>query len=69
MSEFIFRGIEFLLTGLSSQQERDLEAHIRNSGGMILSDIPSPNSKGKRSSTLSCMQLPIILCKRKVGSS
>jgi hypothetical protein len=69
MNEFIFRGREFLLTGLSSHKERDLEALIRNSGGVILYDIPSPpNSKGKRSSTLSCSQLPIILCKRKVCS-
>ncbi|GAU28230.1 hypothetical protein TSUD_118370 [Trifolium subterraneum] len=61
-------GREFLLTGLSSHKGRDLEALIRNSGGVILYDIPSPpNSKGKRSSNLSCLQLPIILCKRKHG--
>ncbi|KAK2439981.1 hypothetical protein QL285_011444 [Trifolium repens] len=70
MNEFIFRGREFLLTGLSSHKERDLEALIRNSGGVILYDIPSPpNSKGKRSSTLSCSQLPIILCKRKLQTT
>jgi len=69
MNEFIFRGREFLLTGLSSQKERELEALIRNSGGVILYDIPSPpNSKGKRSSTLSGLQLPIILCNKKVCS-
>lgn len=67
VNEFIFRGTEFLLTGLSSQKEKDVETLIRNSGGVILYDIPSPpNSRGKRSSTLSCVQLPIILCKRKV---
>ncbi|XP_045823009.1 uncharacterized protein LOC123915806 isoform X2 [Trifolium pratense] len=70
VSELIFQGREFLLTGLSSYKERDLEALIRNSGGVILYDIPSPpNSKGKRSSTLSCSQLPIILCKRKLQST
>lgn len=67
MNEFIFKGTEFLLTGLSSQKERDTEALIRNSGGVVLFDIPSPpNSRGKRSSTLSRMQLPIILCRKKV---
>nr|XP_027190464.1 uncharacterized protein LOC113786655 [Cicer arietinum] len=66
VNEFIFRDTEFLLTGLSSQKERNLEALIRSSGGVILYDIPSPpNSKSKRSSTLSCLQLPIILCNRK----
>ncbi|AES68674.2 hypothetical protein MTR_3g013490 [Medicago truncatula] len=69
-NEFIFRGREFLLTGLSSQKERELEALIRNSGGVILYDIPSPpNSKGKRSSTLSCLQLPIILCNKKLQTA
>lgn len=69
VNEFIFRGIEFLLTGLPSQKERELEALIRSSGGVVLYDIPSPpNSKGKKSSTLSCLQLPIILCKKKVCS-
>lgn len=63
----ILQGTEFLLTGLSSQKERDMEALIRNSGGVVLTDIPSPpNLRGKRSSTLSRLQLPIILCMRKV---
>ncbi|XP_057458592.1 uncharacterized protein LOC130749280 [Lotus japonicus] len=67
VNEFIFKGTEFLLTGLSSQKERDTEALIRNSGGVVLFDIPSPpNSRGKRSSTLSRMQLPIILCRKKL---
>ncbi|CAI8595958.1 unnamed protein product [Vicia faba] len=70
VNEFIFRGREFLLTGLPSQMERELEALIRSSGGVILYDIPSPpNSKGKKSSTLSCLQLPIILCKKKLQTT
>ncbi|CAL5201390.1 unnamed protein product [Lathyrus oleraceus] len=70
VNEFIFRGIEFLLTGLPSQKERELEALIRSSGGVVLYDIPSPpNSKGKKSSTLSCLQLPIILCKKKLQTT
>ena len=67
VNEFIFQGTEFLLTGFSSQKERDTEALIRNAGGVVLSDIPSPpNSRGKRISTLYRLQLPIILCMRKV---
>ncbi|XP_058721575.1 uncharacterized protein LOC131593247 isoform X2 [Vicia villosa] len=70
VNEFIFRGREFLLTGLPSQMERELEALIRSSGGVVLYDIPSPpNSKGKKSSTLSCLQLPIILCKKKLQTT
>ncbi|KAF1858737.1 hypothetical protein Lal_00044770 [Lupinus albus] len=69
VNDFIFQGTEFLLTGLSSQKERDMEALIRKSGGVVLSDIPlPPNSRDKRCSTLSCLELPIILCIRKVPS-
>lgn len=66
-TKYIFLGTEFLLTGLSSQKERDMEALIRNSGGVVLSDIPSPPiSRRKRSSTFSRLQLPVILCMREV---
>lgn len=65
-TKFIFQGTEFLLTGLSSQKERDLEAHIINYGGVVLADIPSPNSRGKRSSASSRLKLPIVLCMTKV---
>lgn len=66
-TKFIFQGKEFLLTGLSSQKERDLEALIINSGGVVLADIPSPpNLRGKRSSTSTRLQLPIILCTTRV---
>ncbi|KAI4323588.1 hypothetical protein L6164_023182 [Bauhinia variegata] len=68
--KLIFQGLEFLLTGLSSQKERDLETLVRNSGGVVLPDIPSPpNSRGKRSSTSSQLQLPIILCMRKLQTA
>ncbi|TKY49776.1 BRCA1-associated RING domain protein 1 [Spatholobus suberectus] len=68
VNEFIFQGIEFLLTGLSSQKEKDMEALIRNSGGVVLHDIPSPrNSGSKRNSTLS--HFPIILCMRKLQTT
>ncbi|KAK7401383.1 hypothetical protein VNO78_12813 [Psophocarpus tetragonolobus] len=68
VNEFIFQGIEFLFTGLASQKERDVETLIRNSGGVVLYDIPSPrNSRGKRNSTSS--HFPIILCTRKLQTT
>ncbi|XP_019447465.1 PREDICTED: uncharacterized protein LOC109350671 isoform X2 [Lupinus angustifolius] len=70
VNDYIFQGTEFLLTGLSSQKERDMEVLIRKSGGIVLSDIPlPPNSRGKRCSTLSCLELPIILCIRKLQTT
>ncbi|KAF7824768.1 putative BRCT domain-containing protein [Senna tora] len=69
-TKLIFQGAEFLLTGLSSQKERDLEALIRKSGGVVLSGVPSPpNSRGKRSSAVSRRQLPIILCVTKLQTT
>ncbi|XP_028783638.1 uncharacterized protein LOC114739730 [Neltuma alba] len=69
-TKYIFLGTEFLLTGLSSQKERDMEALIRNSGGVVLSDIPSPPiSRRKRSSTSSRQQLPVMLCMRKLQTA
>ncbi|KOM43164.1 hypothetical protein LR48_Vigan05g076800 [Vigna angularis] len=67
VNEYIFQGIEFLLTGLSSEKERDMEALIRSSGGVVLFDIPSQNSGGKRHSTLS--HFPIVLCMRKLQTT
>nr|KYP59070.1 hypothetical protein KK1_014498 [Cajanus cajan] len=68
VNDFMFLGIEFLLTGLSSQKERDMEALIRNSGGVVLYDIPSCRDPGgKRSSTSS--HFPIILCMRKLQTT
>nr|XP_024927018.1 uncharacterized protein LOC107410322 isoform X3 [Ziziphus jujuba var. spinosa] len=65
----IFQGIEFLLTGFSSEKEKDIEEQIRKHGGIILSDIPSPNSKGKRCSRSSLYQLPVILCLKKLQTT
>ena len=63
----IFQDIEFLLTGFPSQKETEIAALIKNYGGRVLSDIPSPpNSRGKRSSRFYYQQLPVILCPRKV---
>lgn len=63
----LFQGIEFLLTGFSSQKERDIEQKIWKHGGIVLSDIPSPNSRGERSLRSNGYQLPIILCSKKVS--
>ena len=62
----IFQGVEFLLTGLSSQKEEDIEEQIRKHGGVILSDIPSLNLNRKRHSSSNRYQQPVILCSKKV---
>ncbi|KAF3434235.1 hypothetical protein FNV43_RR25338 [Rhamnella rubrinervis] len=62
----IFQGIEFLLTGLSSQKEEAIEEQIRKHGGVILSDIPSLNLKRKRCSSSNRYQQPVILCLKKL---
>ncbi|ONI20975.1 hypothetical protein PRUPE_2G044000 [Prunus persica] len=65
----LFQGIEFLLTGFSSQKEKDIEQKIWKHGGIVLSDIPSPNSRGERSSRYNGYQLPIILCSKKLQTT
>lgn len=59
--------MEFLLTGFSSQKEKDIEQKIWKHGGIVLSDIPAPNSRGEGSSRYNGYQLPIILCSKKVS--
>lgn len=67
---WIFQGMEFLLTGFSSQKENEIEGLIRKYGGMVLFDIPSPpNSRGKRSSRSICQQFPVILCLEKLETT
>lgn len=62
----IFQGVEFLLTGFSSEKEKEIEGLIWKYGGVVLFDIPSPPiSRGKRSSI--CQNFPVILCLKKVG--
>lgn len=63
----LFQGIQFLLTGFSRQKEKDLEGQIWKHGGVVLFDIPSPNSREKRTFISIGYQLPIILCSKKVG--
>lgn len=62
----IFQGIEFLLTGFSSQKRKEIEVQIHRHGGIILSDIPSPNLKKQRCSSSYWYLLPVILCPKKV---
>ena len=66
----IFQGVEFLLTGFSSEKVKEIEGLIWKYGGMVLFDIPSPPiSRGKRSSRSICANFPVILCLKKVCSS
>lgn len=66
--EMIFLGLEFLLTGFSSQKRKELEALIRKYGGYVLSNIPacSPDLRGKCKVDPSCWKLPIVLSPKKV---
>ncbi|KAM4082066.1 hypothetical protein ACJW30_11G140900 [Castanea mollissima] len=64
----IFQGVEFLLTGFSSEKEKEIEGLIWKYGGVVLFDIPSPKiSRGKRSSI--CQNLPVILCLKKLKTT
>ncbi|CAK9162702.1 unnamed protein product [Ilex paraguariensis] len=65
----IFQNIEFLLTGFSSLKEKEIERLIKKYGGILLTDIPSPNSRAKRSSKFDCQPLPVILCLKKVQTT
>ncbi|KAK0592823.1 hypothetical protein LWI29_026052 [Acer saccharum] len=67
--KLIFQGIEFLLTGFSSQKEKEIEGLIRKYGGMVLSGIPPPNSRRKRSAKSNFQQLPVILCPKKLKTT
>ncbi|KAH6819140.1 hypothetical protein C2S51_002743 [Perilla frutescens var. frutescens] len=64
----IFQNMEFLLTGLSQQKEKEIEGLIRKYGGIVISQIPPTNSKGKRSSRSKSRVLPVVLCLKKTQS-
>lgn len=65
----MFHGLEFLLTGFSSQKEREIVRLIQEYGGMVLLDVPSPpsNSRAKRRARSNFQKLPIVVCSKKVG--
>ncbi|KAL3516357.1 hypothetical protein ACH5RR_023259 [Cinchona calisaya] len=62
----LFQNMEFLLTGFSNKKEKQYEGLIRKHGGIILSDIPSPNSRGSRSSRFNPHMLPVVLSLKKL---
>ncbi|KAK4414276.1 hypothetical protein Salat_2840600 [Sesamum alatum] len=64
----IFQNMEFLLTGLSEQKEKEIEGLIRRYGGLVLSQIPLTNLKGKRSSRFKSGVFPVVLCLKKIQS-
>ncbi|XP_047945788.1 uncharacterized protein LOC125192293 isoform X2 [Salvia hispanica] len=64
----IFQHMEFLLTGFSQQKEKEIDGLIRKYGGIVLSQIPSANAKGKRSSRSKSRALPVVLCLKKIQS-
>ncbi|KAL8542464.1 hypothetical protein ACS0TY_003358 [Phlomoides rotata] len=64
----IFQNMEFLLTGFSPQKEKEIEGLIRKYGGIVLSQVPSTNLNGKRSSSLKSQVLPVVLCLKKIQS-
>ncbi|KAF8403704.1 hypothetical protein HHK36_011808 [Tetracentron sinense] len=67
----IFQGLEFLLTGFTSQKEKELEMLIRKHGGIVLCDLPShfPNSRGQRRSKYNHQQLPVLLSPKKLQTT
>ncbi|XP_042059111.1 uncharacterized protein LOC121803544 isoform X1 [Salvia splendens] len=64
----IFQHMEFLLTGFSQQKEKEIDGLIRKYGGIVLSQIPSANAKGKRNSRSKSRALPVVLCLKKIQS-
>ncbi|KAK6928830.1 hypothetical protein RJ641_005035, partial [Dillenia turbinata] len=62
----IFQGMEFLLTGISSKKEKELEGIIRNHGGIVRFDVPT-NFRGKRNLKSQYQPIPVVLCPKKVS--
>lgn len=69
VKRLIFQGIKFLLTGFSSQKEKEIEVLIQKYGGLVLLDIPPPNSQGKRCSRSHSQQLPVVICPKKLKTT
>ncbi|XP_075079517.1 uncharacterized protein LOC107807960 isoform X1 [Nicotiana tabacum] len=63
----MFKNIEFLVTGFFRQREKKLEDLIKNYGGIVLSDIPSPSvNRGQRCKGLKTQAVPVVLCSKKL---
>ncbi|XP_050232068.1 uncharacterized protein LOC126680860 isoform X2 [Mercurialis annua] len=67
----IFHGQQFLLTGFSSQKEREIVGLIQDHGGMVLLDVPSPpsNYRAKRNARSDFQHHPIIICPKKLQTT
>lgn len=63
----MLKNMEFLVTGFSRKQEKKLEDLIKKYGGTVLSDIPPPTNRGKRSKGLKTQTVPVVLCSKKVS--
>ncbi|PNT73933.1 hypothetical protein BRADI_1g04292v3 [Brachypodium distachyon] len=68
--EAIFHGLEFLLTGLQSHKEKEIESAIRKFGGCILSKVP-PCTFDKRSklAEFARWKPPVVLSSKKVSTA
>ncbi|XP_016580553.2 uncharacterized protein LOC107878155 [Capsicum annuum] len=62
----MLKNMEFLVTGFSRKQEKKLEDLIKKYGGTVLSDIPPPTNRGKRSKGLKTQTVPVVLCSKKL---
>ncbi|KAL8161837.1 hypothetical protein V2J09_013326 [Rumex salicifolius] len=62
----IFRGLEFLLTGFPCKKEKEVERLLRKYGGAVLAEIPSPQKRGTRRIRSDSVQLPIVICTKKL---
>ncbi|KAJ6852942.1 uncharacterized protein M6B38_252310 [Iris pallida] len=67
----ILQGLEFLLTGFSSQKEKELEALIRLYGGYVLPNIPSgyPGLEACQRKKLLRRNLPMVISPKKVQTT
>ncbi|KAI3834875.1 hypothetical protein MKW98_015988 [Papaver atlanticum] len=63
-TKMIFQGLEFLLTGFTSQRQTKLGQLISKHGGFVLSEVPSP-SRGLKGSKCKHRPLPIVISSRK----
>lgn len=63
-TKMIFQGLEFLLTGFTSQRQTKLGQLISKHGGFVLSEVPSPSRKMK-GSKCKHRPLPIVISSRK----
>uniref|UniRef100_A0A0A8ZYT5 BRCT domain-containing protein n=1 Tax=Arundo donax TaxID=35708 RepID=A0A0A8ZYT5_ARUDO len=66
----LFQGVEFLLTGLRNQKEKEIESLIRKFGGYILSKVPFfPLDKRKNMAEFPSWKPPIVLSPKKVSTT